>query len=918
LSHLWRKAGDYLLASAYVNKALVIHAQRPGASHLELAHALQAAGCLEAARGEYDRATSHLSRALSLLHERGKSSSLLAAQTYIWLGACHAHKGEYARAMEFQNKALEICRAMHSSEVSVGNCYALIGEQYSNLGDYNKAADYLTQALQLLRSSRKARRSAPAGPLNLLGKVYLELGEHRKALDCVDQAIALRTRSLGADHPALRYAYETKGDIHRKRGEFNRATKYYRRALEISEQIDANPNRYDVIRLLIAMGLTRLERGELKQADSLLRSSLARASRSTTKSPVQMAAVHKALGDLLCRKEQFSDALQEYRKSLSYLSSGSADSVVSTKPAANEVRNAREVASVLTAQGKALQRLSRARGGDTSHFASALGSFEAALDLNDRARRKITSQEAKLFHEERIASLHETALDLATELFRLTGDPSYRERAFALAERSRAQVLLESIDESQVEHFGGIPDSILQREDALEADAHSLDVMIDRGLAGLDSLGPERLAALQQRRFAARLALDRLGKQMQSEFPTYYESRSSHPSVPLETLRHVLGTDAALVEYFAGRSKLHIFVVRSGNLHMVTVPGTTITGDVQEFLAALKSIDHSSYLQYGARLYASTIAPVRHLLQGATKLVIVPDGPLCFVPFEALFGPRPVKGGQGKRTVTTDLPFLVKDFDMTYSYSATFFTRSVERNRIAPSEQSFVGFAPVFADSERAATMAASEMTSPHHDPSMPRSVTVDGNHFGELKYSEDEVRSIGSSFKRSGLPAFQFLRESATEHAFKRRTGEARFVHVATHGLIDGEHPRLSGLLFSSPAASSKEDGILYAGETYDLKLDADLLVLSSCQSGTGKLLRGEGVMAITRGFFYAGARNIVVSLWRVYDKQTAHFMREFYGHVLEGTPYARALREAKLTMIDDPSSVFPSKWAGFILLGR
>ena len=143
--------------------------------------------------------------------------------------------------------------------------------------------------------------------------------------------------------------------------------------------------------------------------------------------------------------------------------------------------------------------------------------------------------------------------------------------------------------------------------------------------------------------------------------------------------------------------------------------------------------------------------------------------------------------------------------------------------------------------------------------------------------------------------------------------------MHIATHGYINEEHPELSMLLFSQPQnMTATEDGVLYASEMYNLTLNADLLVLSSCESGLGKLVKGEGVMAITRGFFYSGANNIIFSLWKVYDRQTNELMTEFYLHVLKGETFSSALRKSKLQLIADRSTAFPSKWSGFILMGE
>jgi CHAT domain-containing protein len=158
----------------------------------------------------------------------------------------------------------------------------------------------------------------------------------------------------------------------------------------------------------------------------------------------------------------------------------------------------------------------------------------------------------------------------------------------------------------------------------------------------------------------------------------------------------------------------------------------------------------------------------------------------------------------------------------------------------------------------------------------------------------------------------------SATKGEFKAYAPGHSIIHIATHGFIDEDHPDLSALFFApSSDSTAGEEPLLYAGETYNLRLNADLVTLSSCESGVGKLVRGEGLMAMTRGFFYAGAKNVVCSLWKVYDKHADLLMRGFYRHELEGKEFSSALREAKLEMIKNRVTAHPFKWAGFALIG-
>ncbi len=191
---------------------------------------------------------------------------------------------------------------------------------------------------------------------------------------------------------------------------------------------------------------------------------------------------------------------------------------------------------------------------------------------------------------------------------------------------------------------------------------------------------------------------------------------------------------------------------------------------------------------------------------------------------------------------------------------------------------------------------------------------------FEELKFSKWEVNSIVDLFLKNKPNEIStaYFYSDASEENFKANAKDYKIVHIASHGFINEDQPDISGVIFAQPTDSAfTDDGILYSSETYNLNFNADLIVLSSCESGLGKLFRSEGMIALTRGFLYSGGSNIIFSLWKIPDKHTSELMVEFYRQMISGKTYSESLRQAKLKLIGNEITARPRSWAGFLLIG-
>ena len=281
-------------------------------------------------------------------------------------------------------------------------------------------------------------------------------------------------------------------------------------------------------------------------------------------------------------------------------------------------------------------------------------------------------------------------------------------------------------------------------------------------------------------------------------------------------------------------------------------------------------------------------------------LIIIPSGPLHYLPFEVLISDST---GRDFR----HLPYLINDHSIQYAYSARLWK---ELNKPVDRALDILAFAPMFNESS---SLAATET----EDPLLADASLVDTvrGKLTALNGAEKEIRFLRERFSGKYLSG-----SSATEDQFKMLVSNHGILHLATHGLVDDAHPMNSRLLFSPSDTTSDEDASLYAWELYGMQLRSEMAVLSACNTGFGKLNRGEGVMSLGRAFIYAGVSGIVMSLWPAQDQTTANIMTDFYQGLTSGLSRDRALRETKLNYLTNASKNYshPFYWAGFIVQGN
>jgi CHAT domain-containing protein len=562
----------------------------------------------------------------------------------------------------------------------------------------------------------------------------------------------------------------------------------------------------------------------------------------------------------------------------------------------------------------------------------ALRHYQACDTLIDITRKEISTQSDKLALGEKASKVYKEAIDLLTslqkgnnaEVVKKMSDED-RNLTFYFSEKNKSSVLLEALAGQEAMKFAGIPDSLLLMEHNLKTDI----AFYTKQLSEPEKLDSTRSKLFQNRLFLRNRSYDSLITVFEKQFPEYHNMKYNNKPATVKDIQKLLDKKTAMISYIVGDSTIVIFTLTKSNFDVEKVPKIAYLNDsIECFRYGLIKTNlpkQEIYQRLGYKIYQQLFPKSTIIDKRIKNLIIIPDGELAIIPFESLL----TKNHTGKINAYREYPYLIKKYNISYSYSATLFSHTFSK-KVSPTIEitklnDWLAFAPVFDDRSEQNMMVSQELQrqldSLKTDSLMTNRSMFDRNNIRPLPETETETKSIFKLYNERNLKAKALLRNDANEQFIKSgELGKYKVLHFATHAFVNSDNPELSGLLLAQDTIGG-EDGVLYSGEIYNLKLNADLVVLSACETGLGKIQKGEGIIGLTRALLYAGTKNIIVSLWKVTDKSTSDLMVDFYKNSLkskEQLSYSEAFRNAKLKMIKEGKYAHPFFWSPFILIGK
>jgi CHAT domain-containing protein len=514
------------------------------------------------------------------------------------------------------------------------------------------------------------------------------------------------------------------------------------------------------------------------------------------------------------------------------------------------------------------------------HLTAALALLFQCDTLVDALRKIKTNSADKLA----LGSLSERVYESGVQLSLALADVSlsskkYNELAFYFNEKSKAAILLEAIADTKAKGFAGLPDYVLLKEQNLKSDLSYLEQQLAKAIPGT-----EIYYNLKAKYKSVDDEYQNFIKKLEVEYPSYYQLKYSQKIVSVSDLQAKLNKKEALISYLEAKDKTYIFEISKSNLRITEKEKTEqVEKNIKGLRNSILHQDTELYSDLGFQLfkqYAEPIIKYEHV-------VLIPSGRLASIPFETLLTSK-IK----RKTLLKDYPYLIKKTAVSSQFSASIFLQNYSNN-ITTTDIKALVCAPISFSSHTQYALS-------------------------ELPGTKSEAAALTQLFTKNNISTDQVLSENVTETWIKSTDlNKYNYLHLATHGTVDENKPELSQIFL---VKDKQNDGNLYSGEIFNLKLNARLVTLSACQTGLGKIAKGEGMIGLSRSLLYAGAQNMVVSLWTVNDSSTSQLMNSFYTHLLndKNTDLSKALRIAKLEMINSDGFSAPYFWAPFVLVGR
>ena len=883
---------DFQGAMEEFARVIAIGKRDPNSTRRFLGIAHHNIGRLNLKYGNQDSAIFHFEKSIGFRDSTTTEEKVNLADTYYTLGIILTDKGYYNQALGYLDKTLSMQRrVLGEQNPMLANTFSQMGMTYFNLGQYQLATDYIHKAIQMVEG-RPEMEKYRLHFYVMLADILIRKEQYDEALPLLTQILNLRLAAPDTDEISFAYTYDYFAEIYVETGQVDEAQKYAERSLEIKERILGLESTFRTDTYAI-LARTHHLLGDDEKANGYLDKGIGLLNRSSYRqSP--------ALGHLYNLKAEFLLDNQQYQESIAVLEKALRANARSVQPngarqPTSEVLDRQIRLASMALLAKNHYKIFETNQSQASLQASLAG-YASCDSLMDKIRKSSIRFEDRVIYGDYAQTIYGEAIQSCIGLHELTGQSFFREKAFYFAEKAKVSALSDNLQAIAAKEATNLPDSVWKVEEQIKVDLSRCQSEINDHLVTDDADKKGLITDLESQRFQLELELDSFYTYLDQQDREYYRLKYDNEVVELSTVQEGLAEDEMILEYFSFDSTLFAFAItRSGLTIHQTKDYPEVKEVARKFVALFNDFDHNkqsiqAFEQHAYQLYKYLLSDqFAGLSPEIGKIIIMSTPELSMIPWDLLVS------SLGDST-SASLDYLINQYTIHYGYSSTLHFRKTSKKK--RNQRNILAIAPSYQGSTPNAGL---RLTNAFREES-------EG-----LRWNKSEVEAIKGFFDNTTV----WQNEDAQESEFKTQASNYNILHLAMHAFIDHQESMNSKLVFTDK--DSLEDGALHTHELFNMELDSDLAILSACQTGAGKIDKGEGVISLARGFAYAGVPAIVMSHWKVDDRSTGELMHGFYKYLSAGQQKSEALRNAKLDFLHraSPNKKHPYYWGAFVTIG-
>jgi len=895
--------------------------------------------------GIFNSTTKNLNKAINYLNlsitirEKLKINDRRYAQTFYNLGILYSQLGSFKKQEEYSLKSLAAKKKLYGEGSSLlVDTYSSLVAAYINIQQFEEARSNANIALKIYQNNPDSiPAEIIAGIYGNLGICSTHLSDLTKAKVYLDEAETIYEKNhlvQGENYVnllnSLAITYGLSGN-HEKENE------YYERGIALAESI----NSILAFNIINSYAIILGNSGQIKKGEALLSGVLDRAKSKFGENKHEYIEVLCLYADYLSeyssnykKSIEFFVQCTEYLRlnpqdlnlknriyigySLSLFKSGesikaletiqslifsdlvkSSDVRIFKNPSIETIKPNKNSLKIFTTKYRILCEIYR-NSADQKTLETASATAELIVSLLEKVRINISEEDSRLILGDKYREYYLDAIRDFNLLYSKTSDRHYLEKAFEYSEKSKVAGLLSSTRELKATQLH-IPSGIADLEKELQRNISLLNVRIAEETI---KNKPDTLliSAWKDNLLVSTIKRDSLILVFEKQFPDYYAIKYNTRVASLDEIPKIVGRNGNYINYIFSDAILYIFIANRKNQMLVTHRvDTSFINSIRQFRSLLskpsRSVDAKSefkkFQSLGNELCKTMIDPIRPYLI-SDRLIISPDNIISYIPFESL----PTSIYSGERVQYQNLAYLMDEFDISYTYSATYLAESVKKDYSFANK--VIVFAPNYPEPINIETVLLNRQ--------------AESGLLVDLPFARQEAEFVSDI---TGGKLYE--NDQAKESVYKNEANKYDIIHLAMHTLLNDKDPMRSTLIFSQKN-DSLDDGYLKTYEIYGIPLKAKMVVLSSCNTGTGLLSSGEGILSLARGFIHSGSQSVVMSMWEIEDRSGTEIVKMFYENLKKGYSKSVALRKARIAYLDNSDQLrsHPYFWSTLVVYGN